>query len=59
MGFTKDQEENILGMFIKGSDMTAGGVMQAVTAVAVNEPDGDTAADLESKALDVLELACR
>jgi len=59
MGFTKDQEENILGMFIKGSDMTAGGVMQAVTAVAVNEPDGDVAAELESKALDVLELAAR
>ena len=55
--YTEAQQDDILAMFIKGGDLTAGGVMQAVTASAQNQADADTAADMQADALKVLELA--
>lgn len=55
--YTEAQQNDILRMFIKGGDTTAGGVMQAVTASAQNQTDADVAADMEGDALRVLELA--
>lgn len=57
MGFSKELEADILNAFIDGGQRTAGGVMQAVTYVAQQQDDGDTAADLEAKAWDTLMAA--
>jgi hypothetical protein len=55
--FTEDQQAGILTHFIRGGDVTAGGVMHAVTSVAQTLTDADAAYDLESSALRALELA--
>lgn len=57
--YTEAQQDAILAMFIKGGDLTAGGVMQAVTAAAQEERDADVAADMEADAFRVLELAAK
>jgi len=57
MGYTKAQGDTILDMFIKGGSVTAGGVMQAVTATAQAIEDGDDAYALESSAMDAMSLA--
>lgn len=55
--YSQAQQDSILRMFIKGGDTSAAGVMQAVTAAAQEVDDADVAADMESDALRVLELA--
>lgn len=55
--YTEAQQDDILRMFIRGGDLTTGGVMQAVTASAQNQADADKAADMEGDALRVLDLA--
>ena len=55
--FTDDQQAGILAHFIRGGDVTAGGIMHAVTSVAQTLTDPDAAYDLESSALRALELA--
>ena len=55
--FTDDQAHDILAHFIRGGDVTAGGVMHAVTSVAQTLDDADTAHEMESLALRALELA--
>lgn len=55
--YTEAQQDDILAMFIKGGDITAGGVMNAVTASAQNQTDADVAADMEADATRVLALA--
>jgi hypothetical protein len=55
--FTDTQQASILNHFIRGGDVTAGGVMHAVTSVAQTLDDADTAHDMESLALRSLELA--
>lgn len=59
--FTEGQRADILTKFIRGGQSTAGGVMQAVTAVAraTREIEGDpeTADELERLAVPVLEFA--
>jgi hypothetical protein len=55
--FSDDTQQAILGHFIKGGSLTAGGVMHAVTSVAQTLPDADAAHELESRALKVLQLA--
>lgn len=55
--YTEAQADDILAMFIKGGDLTAGGVMHAVTASAQNQTDADLAADMEADAQKVLALA--
>lgn len=57
LGFTKDEAQGILADFITGGQVTAGGVMQAVTAFAQRVTDADEAANLEAKALDAMALA--
>ena len=55
--YTEAQQSAILDHFIKGGDLTAGGIMHAVTSAAQVQADGDTAWDLENSALDALSLA--
>jgi hypothetical protein len=55
--FTDEMTEQILGHFIRGGQLTAGGVMQAVTSVAQTLDNADTAHDLEAQATRILDLA--
>ncbi len=55
--FSDDMADAILAYFIRGGQLTAGGVMQAVTSVAQTLDDADTAHDLEAQALRVMDLA--
>lgn len=57
LGFTKTQAAEILSQFIKGGSMTAGGVMQAVTAAAQMMTDRDAAYDMEAAASTALAYA--
>jgi hypothetical protein len=57
VGFTAGQADAILAAFIDGADRTAGGVMHAITYVAQQQPDGDSAADMEDKAVPALAMA--
>jgi hypothetical protein len=57
--FTESEARDILDCFIKGGDLTAGGVMQAVTASAQNVADPDRAAYYEDSAFDVLTTAAQ
>ena len=55
--FTDTQQRDILAHFIRGGDLTAGGVMHAVTSAAQLQDDADTAHEMETLALRALELA--
>ena len=57
--FSDELADAILGHFIRGGQLTAGGVMQAVTSVAQTLDDADAAHDLEAQALHVMDLAAR
>lgn len=57
LAFTEAQRATVLAHFIKGGQMTAGGVMQAVTSAAQVQGDADAQYDMEASALRVLELA--
>jgi len=46
-----------LAHFIRGGDLTAGGVMHAVTSTAQTLTDADAAHDMEAQALPTLEAA--
>jgi hypothetical protein len=50
--YTEAQQAQVLDRFIKGGDLTAGGIMHAVTCAAQVQGDGDTAWDLENSALE-------
>jgi hypothetical protein len=55
--FTDDQQHAILNHFIRGADLSAGGVMHAITSLAQTLSDADTAHDLETHAIHAMELA--
>ena len=55
--FSDEMSDAILAHFIRGRQLTAGGVMQAVTSVAQTLDDADAAHDLEAQAIRVLDLA--
>jgi hypothetical protein len=55
--FTDAQQKDILNHFIRGGDVTAGGVMHAVTSVAQTLVDADAAHEMEGQALRALETA--
>lgn len=55
--FSDAEQASILDLFIKSGDLTAGGVMQAVTAAAQTLDNPDRAAEFEDLALDVLATA--
>lgn len=57
--FTEERTAGILDHFIRGGQLTAGGVMQAVTSYAQIIVDADEAHDLEAQALRVLDVAAR
>lgn len=57
--FSDEQRKDIFAHFIGGGDVTAGGVMQAVTSVAQIQPDGDAAAEMDARALEALALAAK
>lgn len=52
--FSKDDVDGLMEAFIKGGDMTRGGVMQAITAYSqeVRKTDPDRAHDMNTDALD-------
>lgn len=55
--FTQEQQDGILEHFIRGGQLTAGGVMHAVTSYAQTVDDADVSADLEGAGLKALALA--
>jgi hypothetical protein len=55
--YTQDQQEAILAHFIAGADLSAGGIMQAVTSVARSIDDADRAYRMETTAAQALRLA--
>jgi hypothetical protein len=57
--FTDDQQKTILAHFIRGSDISAGGVMHAVTSAAQTLADADAAHDMEAQAVRAMELAAQ
>lgn len=54
--FTDEEQAGILNHFIRGGQMTAGGVLNAVTSFAQTVESPDAAFELESKALKTLDL---
>jgi hypothetical protein len=57
LSFTPAQQTTILDHFIKGGQLTAGGIMQAVTSAAQTVQDADVAHAMEAAGLRALELA--
>lgn len=55
--YTEEQTKGILDHFVKVGQMTAGGVMHAVTSYAQTIEDADVAARIEDSALRALTLA--
>ena len=55
--YTKDQQDAILAHFIAGADLSAGGIMQAVTSVARSIDGADAAYRMETTASHALRLA--
>ncbi|MFC1407141.1 MULTISPECIES: hypothetical protein [Streptacidiphilus] len=55
--FNEDTRAALFNHFIAGGDVTAGGVLHAVTSVAQTLPDADEAHDLEAQGLRAMELA--
>lgn len=56
LSFTADQTDGLLDHFIRGGDMTKGGVMNAVTSLAQTVEDADKAATMEGLALTALAV---
>jgi hypothetical protein len=57
LAFSEETTAGVLDAFIRGGQVTAGGVFQAVTAFAGQVKDADLAADLEGDAFKALDLA--
>jgi hypothetical protein len=57
LAFSDETTKGILDFFIQGSDLTAGGVMQAVTAYCQTVEDADTAWEIQSQGVRAMELA--
>ena len=55
--FSDEMADQILAHFIRGGQLTAGGVMQAVTSVAQTLDDADAAHEMEAAALRALDAA--
>jgi hypothetical protein len=59
LAFTESESRGILDHFMRGGQMTAGGVMQAVTSFSQTLGDAERAHALDDAALQVLELAAK
>lgn len=57
LAFDQETQDEVFNMFVKGGQITAGGVMQAVTATARVTKDADKAAEIEAASVKALELA--
>ena len=57
LSFTPEQRSTILDHFVKGGQLAAGGVMQAVTWAAQTDADADVAHGMEAAGLRALQLA--
>lgn len=57
LAFSDEERAGVLDHFIRGGQITAGGVLQAVTSFCQTIPDADAAHDLEGKGVAALELA--
>jgi hypothetical protein len=55
--FTDAQQNDILTHFIRGGDITAGGMLHAVTSVAQTQADADAAHEMEAAGLRALQIA--
>ncbi len=55
--FTDAQQAGILAHFIRGGDLTAGGILHAVTSAAQTQGDADAAHEMEAAGLRALEIA--
>lgn len=55
--FSEAQQAGILSHFIRGGDLTAGGVMHAGTSAAQVQSDADVAHEMEAAGLRALEIA--
>lgn len=54
LSFTQEHTDGVLGFFIRGGQMTVGGVSNAITAYAQTVADGDEAFNLEAAAVQLL-----
>jgi hypothetical protein len=57
LAFSVEQTENVLDAFVKGGQLTRGGVTHAITAAAQLEPDADKAADMQAAGTELLLAA--
>lgn len=55
--FSEEHRNSILAHFIQGADLTAGGVMHAVTSVAQTLQDADAAFELEAVGVQAMRIA--
>ncbi|QDH91705.1 hypothetical protein SEA_PHRAPPUCCINO_27 [Mycobacterium phage Phrappuccino] len=58
-GYTQDESKSILDHFIRGGQITAGGVLHAVTAAVQQIEDPERAFELEAGAIDAMRVAAR
>lgn len=56
LAFSDEHRAGVLDHFIKGGQMTAGGVMNAITSYTQTIEDADTANSMESQALQAMSL---
>lgn len=57
LSFSKEEQEGILRHFFLGGQLTSGGVMQAVTSYSQTVVNPDAAHDLNTRAVEAMELA--
>lgn len=58
-GFTQSEADDILAHFLRGGAYTAGGVANAVTSVSQTLDNADRAAELDARAVPVMQHAAR
>ena len=56
LGFTEAEQSAVLDYFVKGGQLTRGGLVNAVTAFAQRVPNADRAHDLEAGAMAALDM---
>ena len=54
--YSETEQRSLLTHFIAGGDLSAGGIMHAITSLAQTLPDADTAHDLETSAVHAMRI---
>lgn len=57
LSFTDDETAGILEHFMLGGQISAGGLMQAITSFSQTIEDGDRSHELEAKAIEAMDMA--